>query len=335
MTVYLSSALKFLLVVVILSVLYFSKTIVLAALIGVGVGVLLSPLLDLFQRWFRLRRAYGAILIILIFLVLAGTVLGLFGWVITDQINALVDGMPELTSKLRGQLTFVFERFPWMLEQIKGFDAASSIQAGLNYFIIGAQAGVSAIGGVVFALFIGLYLAVDRDFYFKGIVRAFPPAHRKKAESVFLKSAKVVRVWFRAQLIDMLLIGLITTVGLWMVGVAYWAVLGLLTALLGIVPYVGVMIVVVIASLLTLASDPSLVPWVMLVFFVTQQIEGNLILPLVMKGQVEIPEALLIVVMLFFGFWFGLLGVFVAPPMVAVMICLYRTLYLPRIEKKI
>ena len=53
---------------------------------------------------------------------------------------------------------------------------------------------------------------------------------------------------------------------------------------------------------------------------------------MVMKGQVEIPEALLIGIMVFFGFWFGLLGIFIAPPLVAVMICLYRELYLPAIE---
>jgi predicted PurR-regulated permease PerM len=52
-----------------------------------------------------------------------------------------------------------------------------------------------------------------------------------------------------------------------------------------------------------------------------------------MKGQAEIPEAILIVVMLFFGFWFGLLGVFIAPPIVAVIICLYRELYIPSIER--
>jgi predicted PurR-regulated permease PerM len=53
---------------------------------------------------------------------------------------------------------------------------------------------------------------------------------------------------------------------------------------------------------------------------------------MVMKGQAEIPEVLLIVVMLFFGFWFGLIGVFIAPPLVAVMICLYQELYIPAIE---
>lgn len=114
-----------------------------------------------------------------------------------------------------------------------------------------------------------------------------------------------LRVRFRAQLIDMAIIGAITTVGLLLVGVNYWALFGLLTAIFGIIPYVGVMLVVILVSLVTLASDPGQLPWVLLVFFITQQIEGNIVLPMVMKGQAEIPEAVLIVVMLFFGSWFG------------------------------
>ncbi len=330
----LATAIKILVLVLALVILFYSRFLVLAALIGVGVGVLLSPVLDAFKKWFKLRRAYGAILFVFLFFLFTVLVLALFGWVLVEQVNALIAGLPTIIQTLRGELEKLFDRFPWMLEQIKTFDFAASAQSALNSVLLGAQAGATAIGGVVFALIIGVYLAVDKDYYFKGFVRVFPPKHRKKADEILLKCARVVRVWFKAQLTDMVIIGVITTIGLRLVGVDYWAVLGLLTALLGIVPYVGVMIVVLISSLITLASNPSLVPWVFLVFFLTQQIEGNIVLPLVMKGQVEIPEALLIVVMLFFGFWFGLLGIFMAPPLVAVMICLYRNLYLVRIERK-
>ena len=65
---------------------------------------------------------------------------------------------------------------------------------------------------------------------------------------MLVKSARVVRVWFRAQLIDMAIIGAITTVGLLLVGVNYWALFGLLTAIFGIIPYVGVMLVVVLRA---------------------------------------------------------------------------------------
>ncbi len=323
---------KVLLIIVLLVVLYASRIIVIASLIGVGIGVLFSPALDRLQKWLKLKRGYGALLLIVGIVTLTATILTSFGWVIVDQVNAFTEGLPEFSVKLRATLEKVFDKFPWMLQQVKDFDFAGAAQTTLQYFLLGAKTTFVAVSGVVLAIIIGIYLAVDADPYFNGTVRSFPPKHRDRAHEVLKKCSHVVRVWFRAQLIDMAIIGLITTLGLWIVGVKYWALFGLFTAILGIIPYVGVMIVVVVVSFITLATDASQVPWVLLVFFITQQIEGNIVLPMVMKGQAEIPEALLIVVMLFFGFWFGLLGVFIAPPFVAVMICLYRELYIPAIE---
>lgn len=328
----LNPGIKLLLITVVIVTAYFSRLILLTALIGVGIGVLISPLLDAFKRWFKLRRGFGALLLILLLLIIVAIVVALFGWVIAEQAQELTEKLPNLGPAIREQLERIFERFPWILTHIKSIDYAGAIQKGLEYLFMGAKSSASAIGGVIFAIIIGVYLSVDAKYYFEGTVRAFPPRRRDKASELLQKSARVLRVWFRAQLIDMALIGVITTIGLSIVGVRYWALFGLLTAILGIIPYVGVMIVVVITSFITLASDASQVPWVLLVFFITQQIEGNVILPMVMKGQAEIPEALLIIVMLFFGYWFGLLGIFVAPPLVAVMICLYRNLYLPQIE---
>lgn len=327
------SYLKVLLLAALLITLYFSRLIVLTALIGIGIGVLLSPALDRLQR-FKLKRGYAALLVIFGLFLLFTAVFSIFGWVIVDQASSMVEGWPETSQKIQTRMENLFERFPSVAQELREFNFGSTAQRAAQSIVKGMQASAVAVGGAVFAFIIGIYLAVDSDYYFKGLVRAFKPEKRKKAQETLRKCANVVRVWFRAQLIDMAIIGVITSLGLWIVGVRYWAVFGLLTAILGIIPYVGTIIVVAITSLVTLANDPSQVWWVLLVFFVTQQVEGNIVLPLVMKGQVQIPEAVLLIVMLFFGFWFGLLGVFVAPALVAVGICLYRELYLPRVEGK-
>lgn len=324
---------QLLLVILFLVILYKARIVIITSLIGVGLAVLMSPILDLLQKWIRLRRSFCALILILAVLVIIAIIGGLIGWLVFDQVNLLIADIPRLSAKLRAEIEGVFDRFPWLLERIKGIDFAESLQGMGQYFFGGIQLGFVVAGGIIFAVFIGIYLAIAADFYFRGTIRAFPPRYRDRVEDLLVKCARVVRIWFRAQLLDMAIIGAITAIGLLIVGVQFWAVFGLLTALFGIIPYVGVILVVVIASLITLASDPGQIPWVLLVFLITQQIEGNLILPWVMKGQVEIPEAILVILMLFFGFWFGLLGVFIAPPLVAVIICLYRNLYLPAIER--
>lgn len=323
---------KLLLFIILILVLYISRIIVLATLIGIGIGVILSPLLDTLQKRLKLKRTFGAIFLILSFLAFFTLLTILFGQILIDQTHLFVNGIPEFSVKFRENLLKSFLQYPWILEQINDFDFVGTIKQSFTFLFHGTQSGIVAISGVLFAFIIGLYLAIDRDYYFNGLVRAFVPQYSDIARDTLMKSAHVIRNWFKAQLIDMAIIGVITTIGLSIIGVKYWALFGLLTALLGIIPYVGIMIVVVIVTLITLATDASHAPWVLLVFFITQQIEGNIVLPMVMKGKVEIPEALLIIVMLFFGFWFGLIGIFIAPPLVAVGIFHYRRFYIKSIH---
>ncbi len=327
-----NSLFKILFVIVTLAILYFSIDVVIYTLIGIGMGVLLTPILDKIQKLLKIKRGFAAVLVIICAFILFSIGSFFFGQVIYEQASALIRGMPELSNLFQERLEALFEKFPFIIEFIKDFDIPAAVQTTFSYIFKGAKMGSFALGGFLFAMILGVYLAVDSQNYFEELVRAFYPRHRQQAEDVLLKSANVIRAWFRAQLFDMAIIGLLTTIGLWIVGVKYWALFGLLTGLLGIIPYVGILIVLSAVSFIVLISEPSQFGWVLLVFFITQQIEGNLILPLVMKGTVEIPEALLIMTMLFFSFWFGLIGIFIAPPTVAVLLCLYRNLYLARIE---
>src|SRR3546814_14615576 len=78
-----------------------------------------------------------------------------------------------------------------------------------------------------------------------------------------------------------------------------------------------------------MASDISRLPWVLGVFFVTQQIEGHVVLPLVMRDRARLPAVPLLVFMLVMASWGGLLGVLMAPALFAVLLLAYRRLYVP------
>jgi predicted PurR-regulated permease PerM len=90
--------------------------------------------------------------------------------------------------------------------------------------VSGLRTGLSALGGFLFAIVISLYTAVSIKDYFRSIVEAFPKKYHKKVEEVLSKCASTIRLWFRAQLIDMLILGAMTGFGLWLLGVDYWAV---------------------------------------------------------------------------------------------------------------
>lgn len=311
---------------------YFALPVILTCLIGIGLGILLSPILDWFHLRCRMPRGVGAFIVLLVlFIAFCFLVYG-FYLVGADQFVSLQQRAPDIIDRLRQLAATYLRRVPWVADQFHGFDFTGTASSLASPLWTGVLSGFAAITGIAFACILGLYTAVGAEEYHEMILRPFPPHLRPQADHFFKRSAHVLRQWFRAQLTSMVIIGVLTAVGLAIVGVDYWAVFGLMTTILCIIPYIGTLIVIVIASLITLASDPSNLPWVLLVFAITQQIEGNLILPMVMKGQAELPEVPLLIFMLVLGAWLGLLGVFLAPPLFAVLKVAYVELYLPRIE---
>lgn len=311
------------------ALLVFAQLIVVAVLVGVGAGVILAPALHYMHGRLHIPHGLAAALVATLGVVL----LGLIGWsifaVVDSQLSLLAERAPELMQRLQGRLQALLSRYPWLRQNVASMDLAASAGGVGALLFSGAWSGIGVLSALVFAAVIGLYVAVEARSYRQGLVRAFPASRRTRVERLLRLSASTIRTWFRAQLLDMLIVGTLTSIGLWAVGADYWLLFGVLTGLFGIIPYVGIAIVVVFAGLITLASDPSRLPWVLGVFLATQQLEGNLILPLVMRGSVRLPAAPLLVFMLLMGSWAGLLGVLIAPPLFAVLCLLYRELYLP------
>ena len=311
---------------------YHSIEVILLSLIGIGIGVVMAPLLSLLRRRYKIPRALSALLCLLIIFLFVGATSYALWFLVADQVSTLFERLPVISTNLKSRLSFVFARYPWLLNQIETLSLADTVQEIITQFFKGLNASIAALSGFLFSLILSLYVAVSLRDYFSTILQAFPPKHREKAERVLSRCASTLRLWFRAQLTDMVILGILTSLSLWAIGVDYWAIYGMLTAIFGIIPYVGTLLVVICASLITLSSDPSLVPWVIGVFILIQQIEGNIILPLLMKGQVELPEAPLLIFILLFGSWLGLMGIFLAPPVFAVLRVLYIELYLPYID---
>jgi predicted PurR-regulated permease PerM len=308
---------------------FYARYVILSALIGIGIGVLLSPIFSYFLKKIRLPKAITAMLVLICFVLISGLVLGSLYYIAADQAESLSQRAPLIVASLDSWVASMFDRYPWMKEQANNFNFGTSLSNWAMSLFKGFRTGFMAISGAFFAFIIGLYTAIDGTYLYDRTVEAFVPRLRDKSRLVMQDCARVLRGWFNAQLVDMGIIGTLTALGLWIAGVEYWAIFGLLTALLGIIPYVGIILVVITATLITLASEPAKVPWVIGVFLITQQLEGNLILPLVMKGKVELPVVPLLIFMLFLGNFFGVLGVFLAPPLFAVLRSLYINIYLP------
>ncbi len=314
--------------------LYTARQIVIAALVGVGAGVLITPAIDIMKEKFRIPRGVGAVL-----LLISGTsVVALFSYIlaglVSQQFQSLITRAPTIFSTLKAKVETLAATEHWILDQINKFDFGSSAQTALGTLFQGVQLGVTFVVFMVLVTVIAIYLAINSNSYFRGLILLFPAYLRPRATEVFVGIAGALRRWFKGQLLVMSSVGVIMTTAFWVIGIEYWLLFGLLTALLDIIPYVGPIAALVLTSIVTLGTQSDKIFWVVGSFLLIQQIEGHILVPVIMRERVQLPETPLIILMLILGQWFGILGLLVAPSLLAITRTILVMIYIPKMNQK-
>jgi predicted PurR-regulated permease PerM len=188
-----------------------------------------------------------------------------------------------------------------------------------------------SLGVVVFISTI--YLVIRPAPWVNGFVSLFPAGWRPRTREVLQAMYQTVQRWFLGQLAAMTFIAVFWAISLSIIGVPFALLIGIFSGLVSFIPYLGATISVVIPILLALISDPFTVVWVILAFIIIQQIEGNLLQPIVMSRAVDLHPALVVFAILIMGTLFGLVGVFLAVPLVAALQVLVRELWVQRMDQ--
>ena len=160
-----------------------------------------------------------------------------------------------------------------------------------------------------------------------GLLSLFPPRRRRRMGEVMGEMGETLRLWMLGQLVPMIVIGVVTGVGLWLIGVPMAGTLGVLAGLFNFIPNFGPLVSLIPATLLAVSESPEKGLWVVGLYVVAQTLEGYVLSPLVQKKMVLLPPALTISVQVLLGVLVGAIGVALAAPLTAVGLVLVKMLY--------
>ena len=183
------------------------------------------------------------------------------------------------------------------------------------------------LAGIVLIVMMSLYIGADPDTYRKGILHLFPKAKRERMGEVLTAMATILRKWLVTQLIAMLTIGVVSTIALLLLGVKAPFALGIIAALLEFVPTIGPVLSAVPAIAMGFLDSPEKALYVGLAYLVIQQLEGHILIPLLMKGGMDLPPVLTIVTQGLMALLFGFLGLMIAVPLLAAVMVPIKMLY--------
>ena len=190
---------------------------------------------------------------------------------------------------------------------------------------------IAIFGGIMLIIFMAIYIAADPNLYHRGLMHLFPHRLRSKAGDVLSAMATVLRRWLVTQLIAMVTIGAVTTIVLLVLRVKSAFALGLIAGLLEFIPTVGPILSSVPAIAMGFLDSPQKALVVAGAYIGIQFLENHILIPLLMKGGVNIPPVLTILSQALFTLLFGFLGLMVAVPMLAAVMVAVKMLYVERV----
>lgn len=310
--------------VTIIVILVIAPDVLLVIFAGVLFGVFFRGGGGFVARHTGLAPGWGIGIFILLILAGFAGAMAVFASSAVEQFNQLVDQIPAAIAELRDRIN----DFAWGERLLDSVNPSGLSFAGGSEAAATAVTGTfGALGSFIIMVFIGLYSALDPSSYRRGVLLLLAPSMRVRAEAVLTKSGATLKNWLVAQLIAMSIVGLLTWLGLWLLGVPLAFILGLIAAILAFIPNLGPVLAAAPAILLAIPEGGTTVLLVIGVYLLVQTLESYLITPLIQQDRVSLPPALIISMQLLMGVLFGVLGLALATPFAALGMTLLHEVY--------
>ncbi|OCW56950.1 AI-2E family transporter [Hoeflea olei] len=291
---------------------------------GVLLAILLRTCGAAAAKGLHIPAAWG-VAAVLLAAVVGVTLAGMaFAPSISAQLDELWRQVPSSLDSLRQEA----ERYQWAQDLIARIGATdlwspSSRSAATN----AVTSLFGYLGNAIILLFIAIYGALDPQTYRRGFLALFAPSIRERADHMLSRAVATLKQWLLAKLISMSVVGVLTGLGLWVVGVPLALLLGLIAGLLAFIPNFGPVLAAAPGVLLAVPDGARVVALVVGVYLAVQLLESYVITPLVQQRTVALPPLLVISAQLLFGSLFGLIGLALATPLTALALRLISDLY--------
>ncbi|MBV9773225.1 MAG: AI-2E family transporter [Gemmatimonadetes bacterium] len=300
----------------------------------------LGGITDFFERRFHLPRRWGLLLGVLLTLVALVGIGYLIVPPVMQQTQGLISALPKLLSGWRQALAELGQRYPIVGQVLPPPDQTmqhvTSMVGNLGRYFSGLFpylfGGITLLIHLFSVMVMAIYMTLRPRLYREGIVILVPPVHRDLARDILSDLSTTLRAWIVGQMLAMVFLGVLTWIGLMILGVQYSLAFGVFTGLVVVVPFFGSLASTLLPALFALgAGGPVQALGVVLLGVVIHLIEANFVHPIIMERQINLPPVLSILSVLIMAELLGAIGLLVAVPVLATVIVIVRRVYIHRL----
>jgi predicted PurR-regulated permease PerM len=316
---------RLLLTVVVLGLAYFLwriSGILLLLFAAVLLAVLLRAFADLIARHTPVPERWALTMAIIVVAALVMAFLFMFGTQIQGQISQVFEKLPDAIDAVGNRIGINNAREE--LEKAISSSSGPSVlsrAAGLGYTVVGVLADLALV------VIAAIYLAADPRLYRRGTAKLLPPSQHARIFDAMDVTGSALRLWFAGQLVTMALVGVASGLAYWWIGLPSPLALATIAAVTNFVPFLGPILGAIPALLFAFTMDLQTMLWALGAVVAIQQIEGNVITPVIQKRAVAMPPVVVLFAIGVFGLLFGLLGIFLAVPLAVAITVLVKKLW--------
>jgi len=302
---------KILAMAALIGIAFLSIDILVAVLLAIIISSSLDPFVTFLEKR-RIPRLLGTLMIYILSLIgltlFIYIVLPLFLVELNNFVNSNISASATVASP-GGVNASIFETFTATINQF-----IANLSTGTTSLIAVLSQVLGGLVTAVVIVVISFYLTIGRDGVERFLSTILPLQYRTPVLSVYERVREKISHWFVGQLFLSLIIGVLTYIGLLILGVKYAFIIAITAAILELIPYVGPIFSGTLAVLVAVATSGTLAIYTLILFIVIQQLEQHLLVPSVNRYTTDLNPVIIIIALLVGAKVFGILGIILAVP---------------------
>ena len=268
------------------------------------------------------------LMVVIIIVILINVILPVIFESVSDLINNMqnyYDTAINNINSLSENSIFKSEFVKELIEDVKNIDLKQYIGADkIIEYLLNAISAVTSIFEIFVAIIVSTYILAERSkllVFLKRLINAvFEEKTYKNIDKYFNNSNEIFFKFIASQFLDAIVVGILVTIAMSLMGVKYAPLLGFFIGLFNMIPYIGAIIAVAISAVITLMTGGiSQAIWMLIVVIILQQLDANIINPKIVGQSLKVSPLLVIFAVTVGGAYFGILGMFLAVPVAAVL----------------
>ena len=294
----------------------------------------LNPLVDKLSK--KMKRSLASAIVLSGTILLGGVLFIPIIAIAGHEVKSFISHLPAHIETVK---TFIAHTPILKNIQASQFDinnlisSASGVTSNvLDQSITASKSLATAIIYMIVAILIIYYFIADKDIVKNAYTKLFPTNMKEKADKIMTAISQKIGGYVLAQVVTLSSVGIIMTLGLLICGIEYAFLLGIMTAILDIVPVVGPAIALLICLVTTFKAGGIAMGLVILVFAITQIVENNLVRPYIFGKILDIHPLIIYLFLLITAQYLGIIGVLFAPAIAATVCVLIDELYIKNIN---